>query len=56
MLFDGYLHLPGIQVLLPSANMIYFDIHGLGREVKDDLPGLLHGVVDRENAREFYRM
>ena len=34
----------------------YVDIHGLCREGEDDLPGLLHSVVDMPNTRHFYKM
>ena len=33
----------------------YVDVHGLDRKGVDDLPGLSHGVVDRENARIFHK-
>ena len=55
LLFDGCLHIPGIHVLLPSLMIDYVDVHGLGREGEDDLPGLLHGVVNRVNAMTFYK-
>ena len=39
----------------PSINR-YVDVHGLGREGNVELPGLLHGVIKRENASVFYEM
>ena len=46
LLYDGYLHIPGIQVLIPPSIKQHIDVHGLGRENNDQLPGLIHGVVD----------
>ena len=40
--------------MIPPSIKEYNDVHGLGREYSDELPGLLHGVIDRENASTFY--
>ena len=55
LLFDGCLHIPGIHILLPSPIVDYVDVHGLGREGEYDLPGLLHDILDRANAMNFYK-
>ena len=48
--YDGYLHIPAIQVMIPPSVNGYIDVHGQGREGSVELPGLLHGVINRENA------
>ena len=42
--------------MLPPSIIHYINIHGLGREGCPEIPGLLHGVVDQANTREFYRI
>ena len=56
LLYDGYHHISGIQVLIPPSIKEHIDVHGLGREKSEELPGLLHGVVNAENAALFYHM
>ena len=54
LLYDSYLHITGIQVLISPSIKQHIDIHGLGRENHDQLPGLIHGVVNSENASTLF--
>ena len=54
LLYNGYLHLPEIQLLLPPPVINYVDVHGFGAEVSPDTPGLLHGVINQKNARKCF--
>ena len=55
LLYDGCLHIPAIAILIPHSMNCCVDVHGLGREGNIELPGLLHGVINRENAKVLYK-
>ena len=50
--YDGYLHIPQLHILLDTPLVDYVDIHGLGKEDVDHTPGLIHGVVSKECAKQ----
>ena len=54
LLYDGCLHIPAIAILIPPSMNCCVDVHGLGREGNIELPGLLHGVINKENAKVIY--
>lgn len=51
-MFDGYIPLPQLHILIPLPLHDSIDVHGFGKEDETDLPGLLHGVVGFETARK----
>ena len=55
LLYDGYLHLPELEILIPPDMVKSVDIHGLGKENINDVHSLLHGVVDNVNASQFFK-
>ena len=55
LLYDGYLHIPELGILIQPSIAKSVDVHGLGKENSIDVPGLLHGVVNEMNAKEFYK-
>ena len=50
-LYDRYLHLLQLQVLLPPPLQQSIDIHGFGAEDKKDIHRMLHGVVNQYCTR-----
>ena len=53
--YDGYLHLPQLNILIPSPTNKYVDVHGFGGEDNTERPGLLHGVINQACAENCYR-
>ena len=54
LLYDGYLHLPEMHLLLSPLVINYVDIHGFAKEDNLDTPGLLYGVINKEHARKYF--
>ena len=53
LLYDGYLHFPELEILIPSYISCFFDMHGLGKEDSTEVLYILYGVVDKVNASHF---
>ena len=56
LLYDGYLSLPEIQVIIHSYVVHFVNIYRLGREYSPELPGSVHVVVNKENTSLCYKV
>ena len=54
IVYDGYIHLPQLHILIPPPLHNCIDVHGFGKEDEIDIPGLLHGVVGYETGRKCF--
>ena len=48
--FSGNLHLPQLHIMIDTPLKSFVDIHGLGKENNNSVPGLIHGVVGKKCA------
>ena len=53
--YDGYLHLPLLNILLSSPSKKYVDIHRFGGEDNTEQPGFFHGVINLACVEDYYR-
>ena len=50
--YCGNLYLPQLHIMIDTPLKDFVDIHGLGKENNDSIPGLIHGVVGKFCAEQ----